>query len=166
MLSGFFKSERSKYTGVIWHVKIKSLGRGHTHKNALDEVGRKMLGARGPRNTIVNFLPLPHLRFCLAACRSKDFPSQGRLLRAEGQEWLLALRQHPLALPPLLVPSLETQPFITGVLYSDHSCFYSYHTLPSLGVENLSREFCGEASTAFLLHSLQRVPNFSRAAPF
>lgn len=96
VLSGFFKSERSKYTGVIWHVKIKSLGRGHTHKNALDEVGRKMLGARGPRNTIANFLPPPHLRFCLAACRSKDFPSQGRLLRAEGQEWLLALRQHPL----------------------------------------------------------------------
>lgn len=124
MLSGFFKSERSKYTGVIWHVKIKSLGRGHTHKNASDEVGRQMMRARGPRNTIVDFPPLPHLRLCIAACRSKDFLSQGR-----GQDWDRVPCLAPgtasasSVLPPLLVPSLGTQPFITGVLYSQHSCF-------------------------------------------
>lgn len=125
MLSGFFKSERSKYTGVIWHVKIKCLGRGHAHKNASDEVGRQMTRARGPRNTTVDFPALPHLRLCIAACGSKDFDSQSRGAGL-GQD-ALSGSWHCLS---ILCPATSPRPFpgdttlqLQGVLYSQHSCF-------------------------------------------
>lgn len=141
MLSGFFKSERSKYTGVIWHVKIKSLGRGHAHKNASDEVGRQMTRARGPRNTTVDFPALAHLRLCIAAGRSKDFDSQSR--GAGLGQGALSGSWHCLS---ILCPATSPRPFLGDTTLQLQGCFilntpvfYSYHTLPSPGVENLTQ---------------------------
>lgn len=113
--------------------------------------------------------------------------SRDRLLRAEVQDWdvgslpagclswVCACCHGSRSCSSILSPttsschfpnSLETQPFITGVLYSDH--FVSIHiiTLPSLGVENSSWYFCREVSTNFLVHSLVCVPNFNQSALF
>lgn len=108
-------------------------------------LGGKCWGAGGlrPRKPAVVFPPLPHLRLCVATCRSPGSPRPeagcsgqrcrtgtwdpgpagcpSRACACSRRSRRCSILPSPATSPCHFPNSLEAQPFITGVLYSDRS---------------------------------------------